>query len=237
MDRVVALDVLAQTWTASVFISGVGTKACRALGIPLDFTVLRTSGAKTCTCTPTVGIPYCDSMSTTWPETSGAQPGQVPTPMMAASPSCPDARAQLGVWRVLVAPADDLGLDRRPVLLEPAVQLGHEVVGVREADVDEEDLLPVELVEARSHPARAHLRRIALGVQHPEPADMRRDLVRELRSDTRLTPLQHCAENHVESRNEIASARSSFNGSSGNDASIARKRSSAPSRNSRCVKM
>jgi hypothetical protein len=32
-------------------------------------------------------MPYPDSMSTTWPETSGAQPGQVPTPMMAASPS------------------------------------------------------------------------------------------------------------------------------------------------------
>ena len=30
-----------------VFISGVGTNACRALGMPCDFTVLRTSCANT----------------------------------------------------------------------------------------------------------------------------------------------------------------------------------------------
>jgi hypothetical protein len=70
-----------------VFIKGVGTNACLALGMPCDLTVFRTSGAKTFRWIPTVGIPYFDSISTTWPETSGAQPGQVPTPMMAASPS------------------------------------------------------------------------------------------------------------------------------------------------------
>ena len=38
-------------------MSGVGTNACRALGIPLERTVLRTRGANTFRWTPTVGIP------------------------------------------------------------------------------------------------------------------------------------------------------------------------------------
>ena len=40
-----------------VFISGVGTKTARALGIPCVFTVLRTRCANTFRCTPTVGTP------------------------------------------------------------------------------------------------------------------------------------------------------------------------------------
>src|SRR5262249_32478877 len=70
--------------------------------------------------------------------------------------------------RVLVAPADDLGADLRPVVLEPAVELLHEVVRVREADIDEEQLLALEAVQSRRHPARAHLRRVALGIQDPD---------------------------------------------------------------------
>ena len=66
---------------------GARTNACLARGIPFVRTVLSTSRANTWTWMPTVGIPYFDSMSITWPETSGAQPGQVPTPMIAASPS------------------------------------------------------------------------------------------------------------------------------------------------------
>ena len=167
VDRVVALDVLPQP-VGEVFINGVGTKVWRALGMPLDFTALRTRRAKTCRWTPTVGTPYFDSRSTTWPETSGAQPGQVPTPMMAASPSAWMRSHSSGSGDVLVAPADDLGPDLRPVVLEPAVQLRHEVVRVREADVDEEELLALERVQARRHPARTHLRRVSLGVQDSE---------------------------------------------------------------------
>ena len=40
-----------------VFINGVGTKTCRALGIPCVFTVLRTRCANTLRWTPTVGTP------------------------------------------------------------------------------------------------------------------------------------------------------------------------------------
>ena len=66
---------------------GTGTNACRARGIPFALATESTSRANTFTCTATVGIRYSDSIAIMWPETSGAQPGQVPTPMIAASPS------------------------------------------------------------------------------------------------------------------------------------------------------
>ena len=79
-----------------------------------------------------------------------------------------DPLAQVGIGDVLVAPPDHLRPDRRAVLLEPAVELRHEVVRVGKADIDEEELLSLDRVERRSHPARAHGPRVPLGVQHPE---------------------------------------------------------------------
>ncbi len=67
--------------------TGVGMNACLARGIPFTFTTEPTIRSNTFTCTATVGTPYLVSNSIMWPETSGAQPGQVPTPTIAASPS------------------------------------------------------------------------------------------------------------------------------------------------------
>ncbi len=152
MDGVVALDVLPQHGRRRVHQRRRARTPAARSACPASSRVLRTRCANTFRWTPTVGTPYFDSRSTTWPETSGAQPGQVPTPMMAASPSALIRSHSSGSGMCWLRHRTTSVRIAGPVLLEPAVELRHEVVRVREADVDEEELLPLERVEAGAIP-------------------------------------------------------------------------------------
>ena len=120
VDRVVALDVLAQHGRRRVHQRRRARTPAARSASRYDFTVLRTSGAKTFSVHPHGGDPvlrlHVDDVAGDLRRAArsgaDADDGRVAV--------VPDALAELRIRRVLVAPADDLGADLRLVLLEPA---------------------------------------------------------------------------------------------------------------------